>query len=240
MRKGELLMPLHSWNDLVASQWNKNAAGWHANSEEMWEHGSRKTVLPLFSRHVQPEQGPVLDAGCAAGYASCKLAEKGYIVEGIDIAEEMIELARKRCAAAFPVRFQTGDVAQLPFPDNYFAGILAVNVVEFTEDPLAALREFHRVLQPEGVLLLGILGPTAGPRSYSYRRLYGEKTMQNTMMPWEAKQLAQENGFRFIEEEPVYREGVTPGTTDPLSPELRQALSFLTLFVLRKLYSSNG
>ncbi|MCK9906372.1 hypothetical protein MXD63_41085, partial [Frankia sp. Cpl3] len=105
---------------------------------------------------------------------------------------------------------------------------------EFTQAPLTPLRQFYRLLKPEGILLLGILGPTAGPRAYSYPRLYGEKAIQNTMMPWEAKQLAQENGFLCLEEEPVYRDGVPAELADALSPELRQALSFLTLFVLKK------
>jgi hypothetical protein len=54
------------------------------------------------------------------------------------------------------------------------------------------------------------------------------------MMPWEAKQLAAENGFRLLEEEPVYREGITPDISGRLSVELREAVSFLTLFVLEK------
>jgi ubiquinone/menaquinone biosynthesis C-methylase UbiE len=199
----------------------------------MWEEGSRKTILPLFTRYVQPELGPVLDAGCGDGYASCKLAASGYKVEGVDIAGEMIQLARQQ-AGDLPVRFQQADVNRLPFSDHSFAGILCINVVEFTESPLAALTELHRVLKPEGALVLGILGPTAGPRAYSYRRLYGEETIQNTMMPWEAKQLAAENGFRLLEEEPVYREGITPDIAGRLSVELREAVSFLTLFVLEK------
>jgi SAM-dependent methyltransferase len=77
------------------------------------------------------------------------------------------------------VTFQTGDVTRLPFADGAFAGILSINVVEWTEQPLAALEEFHRLLRPGGVLLLGILGPTAGPRGYSYPRLYGKPTIQN-------------------------------------------------------------
>ncbi len=222
------------WNRNVAHQWNENAANWHARSEEMWERGSRKPVLPLFTRLVSPADGPVLDAGCGDGYASWQLARRGYAVEGIDIAEEMIHLAQGNGPQGFPIRFQTGDVTRLPYDDGHFAGILSINVVEWTQSPLAALREFHRVLKPGGVLLLGILGPTAGPRSYSYRRLYGEPAIQNTMMPWEARQLAEENGYRLIAEEHVYKEGVTPGLAGQLSAELRQALSFLTLFALEK------
>jgi len=224
---------MSSWSEQAASQWSKNAADWHARSRNMWEEGSRKTVIPLFARHVPSEAGPVLDAGCGDGYASCKLAESGYQVDGVDIAEEMVQLASQQ-AGNLPVRFQQADVNHLPFADETFAGILCINVVEFTESPLTALTELRRVLRPGGVLVWGILGPTAGPRAYSYRRLYGEATIQNTMMPWEAKKLALENGFCLREEEPVYREGITPDIAGRLSVELREAVSFLTLFVLEK------
>lgn len=227
-------MKTTKWSESAASQWSKNAANWHANSVAMWEEGSRKTVLPLFSRYVQPNDGTVLDAGCADGYASWKMAVNGYKVEAVDISSEMVQLAKKRTHETLTAHFQTGDVTQLTFSDQTFAGIICINVVEFTESPLTALLEFHRLLQPKGILVLGILGPTAGPRAYSYRRLYGEQTIQNTMMPWEAKQLAEENGFNLIEQEPVYREGITPDIAASLTAELRQAVSFLTLFVLQK------
>ncbi|MGN7469823.1 class I SAM-dependent methyltransferase [Brevibacillus sp. SAFN-007a] len=224
-----------SWSQEAARQWDSFAADWRRRSEQMWEKGSRRTILPFLLRHVSPGQGPILDAGCGDGYASCKLAELGYTVEGIDIAGEMIRLAQER-RTPFPerVHFQTADVSKLPFADDTFAAGLSINVVEFTPAPLKALRELRRVLAPGGILVLGILGPTAGPRAHSYRRLYEEQTIQNTMMPWEAKQLATENGFVLLAEEPVYKEGVTPDIAGRLSVELREAVSFLTLFALQK------
>ncbi|USG67062.1 class I SAM-dependent methyltransferase [Brevibacillus ruminantium] len=230
---------MNEWSQMAKDQWDQFAADWHKRSENMWEKGSRRTILPLFTRFVGPKSGPVLDAGCGDGYASCKLAVGGYQVTGVDIAGEMIRLAYDRVDdrvknSPFPPQFQTGDVSQLPFEDGRFSGILCINVTEFTPSPLAALQEFHRLLKPEGILLLGILGPTAGPRGHSYRRLYGEATIQNTMMPWEAKQLAEENGFTLLEEEPVYKEGVPASLAQPLPVELREALSFLTLFVLKR------
>ena len=223
------------WSKEAARQWDEFAADWHKRSEQMWETGSRSTILPFLQRHVSAEQGPILDAGCGDGYASCKLAEHGYQVQGIDIAGEMIRLAQSR-QTAFPenVRFQTADISKLPFADGTFAGVMSINVVEFAPAPLQAMLELHRVLAPGGILILGILGPTAGPRAHSYRRLYGENTIQNTMMPWEAKQLAAENGFALLAEEPVYKEGITPDIAGRLSVELREAVSFLTLFALQK------
>ncbi|MEJ8543871.1 class I SAM-dependent methyltransferase [Brevibacillus borstelensis] len=227
------------WSEMAKEQWDQFSADWHKRSEGMWETGSRRTILPLFTRYARAENGPVLDAGCGDGYASCKLAASGYAVDGVDIAGEMIRLAKDRAndRARYgerSVRFQTGDVSSLPFSNETFGGILCINVTEFAPSPLAVLKEFHRLLKPEGILLLGILGPTAGPRGHSYRRLYGEATIQNTMMPWEAKQLACENGFALLEEEPVYKEGVPAELANRISAELQEALSFLTLFVLKK------
>jgi 2-polyprenyl-3-methyl-5-hydroxy-6-metoxy-1,4-benzoquinol methylase len=212
---------MSEWSTLAAEKWDQFAADWHANSDNMWENGSRRTILPFLQKYVSISDGPILDAGCADGYASCKLASIGYAVEGIDIAGEMIRLANDRAKrACLSLPFQTGDISQLPFADNTFAGALSINVVEFTPSPLKALLE--------------ILGPTAGPRAHSYRRLYEESTIQNTMMPWEAKKLASENGFVRKDEEPVYKEGITPDIAGRLSVELREAVSFLTLFALEK------
>ncbi len=223
-----------NWNSGVAWQWNQNAANWHSRSKEMWENGSRRTVLPLLRQLVRPTDGAILDAGCGDGYGSWKLAIEGYTVTGVDISDEMIMLAKKRTSSDLSLSFQTGDIAQLPFENDAFAGIVAINVIEWTETPLDTLLELTRLLKPGGILLLGVLGPTAAPRAYSYRRLYGESVIQNTMMPWEACQLALENGYELVVEHPVYKEGVDPKAAEPLSAELKQSLSFLTLFALKK------
>jgi 2-polyprenyl-3-methyl-5-hydroxy-6-metoxy-1,4-benzoquinol methylase len=227
---------MSQWSEEAKKQWDSFSSDWHQKSDTMWEKGSRSTILPFLTRHVSCEHGPVLDAGCGDGYASCKLASQGFTVEGVDIAGEMIRLANDRAKEQqVSVRFQTGDISRLPFANESFAGILCINVVEFTPSPLQALLELKRVLKPDGVLIVGILGPTAGPRAHSYRRLYEEQTIQNTMMPWEAKQLARENGYELLEEEPVYKEGIGPDIAGRLSVELREAVSFLTVFALKKM-----
>lgn len=87
---------MSEWSTLAAEKWDQFAADWHANSDNMWENGSRRTILPFLQKYVSISDGPILDAGCADGYASCKLASIGYAVEGIDIAGEMIRLANDR------------------------------------------------------------------------------------------------------------------------------------------------
>lgn len=48
------------------------------------------------------------------------------------------------------------DGKKIPFSDNFFDGILCTEVLEHVLDLEIVLREFHRVLKPEGILLISI------------------------------------------------------------------------------------
>lgn len=222
------------WHAESAAQWNKMSETWEQNSSEMWEKGSRKTVIPLFTKHIAPSSGSILDAGCGDGYGTSKLAHLGFDVVGIDISQEMIEKARSREENDLRMRFVQADIIQLPFADQSFAGVVSINCLEWIESPLTGLRELNRILLPGGILCLGVLGPTAAPRQHSYRRLYEEKVICNTMMPWECARLVQENGFEIIDQEGVYKRGVREEMMSSLPVELKQALTFLWLFILRR------
>ncbi|MCF6093654.1 class I SAM-dependent methyltransferase [Microaerobacter geothermalis] len=223
------------WHEETQRQWNAMSDNWAQNSQMMWEEGSRKTIIPLFSKFFSQNQSKVLDAGCGDGYGSWKLASLGYEVIGVDIAGEMVskakEKAKERITSDLVLSFQQGDLTQLPFPDQSFGAVLSVNALEWTSSPLHALKELKRVLQPEGIVCLGVLGPTAAPRQHSYQRLYGKEVICNTMMPWECEKLLGEIGFSIIHQEGVYKQGVTADMTERLSRELCQALSFMWLFV---------
>lgn len=45
---------------------------------------------------------------------------------------------------------------QIPVADNYFDAIVCIGVIEHVENPEAVLPEFHRVLKPQGHLILDI------------------------------------------------------------------------------------
>lgn len=221
------------WHTECAKKWDSMSANWQANSQEMWEDGSRKGILPVFTTLVGPDKGPILDAGCGDGYGSLKLAELGYDVLGLDISEEMIAKAQERVKPGLSLSFEKRDVLKLPFFDGKFQGIMAVNLIEWTSSPRETLQLFHRLLKNDGVLALGVLGPTAAPRQHSYERLNGHQVVCNTMMPWECERLLEENAFTILRQEGVYKRGVTEAMTSTLSHELCQALSFLWMFYVK-------
>ncbi|WP_256522510.1 bifunctional 2-polyprenyl-6-hydroxyphenol methylase/3-demethylubiquinol 3-O-methyltransferase UbiG [Halobacillus sp. A5] len=221
-----------NWHKATEKQWDERAAFWNANSQNMWDSGSRKSIIPLVKKHVNPGQS-IADLGCGDGYGSYKLAEEGYQVTGLDLSEDMIQLAKDRLAKE-TLQFVQGDLARLPFENEKFDAVMAINCLEWLEVPFQGLEEIKRVVKPGGTLCIGVLGPTAKPRINSYRRVYGERVICNTMMPWEFEQMALETGWMLEEGHGVYKREAENIDVSSLPRELQQALTFMWLFVFRK------
>ena len=220
------------WHSEARRQWDERANSWNQSSQNMWDSGSRSTILPFFQKHV-PSGASVLDVGCGDGYATYKLSQAGYTAYGTDLSERMIEMAKER-GNMKGLSFVQADLARLPFEAESFDSIIAINSLEWTERPLEAWIEVNRVLKPGGYACVAILGPTAMPRINSYRRLYGESVICNTMMPWEFKKLVTENGFIPLDGQGVYKREVKEQHLHGLSEELKQSLAFLWMFMMKK------
>ena len=116
--------------------------------QSAWTQLRLATVRDL----VEPERGErVLDLGSAGGAVAHFLSTFGCDVIGVDLEPR----ATASASALFPdVRFETADVAALPFPDRSFNKAVAADLVEHLEDGVFArmLAEAARVLVPGGTL----------------------------------------------------------------------------------------
>ncbi|WP_249137174.1 class I SAM-dependent methyltransferase [Bradyrhizobium tropiciagri] len=100
-----------------------------------------------------------LDAGCGTGTLSRLLAARGCDVTGVDASPEMIAAARSRLADPTAERLtfrQIPTIANLPFADRSFDGVLCASVLEYVPEVAQCLAQIHRVLRPGGVLLVSI------------------------------------------------------------------------------------
>jgi ubiquinone/menaquinone biosynthesis C-methylase UbiE len=97
---------------------------------------------------LQLTQGDtLLDVGCGGGVFINRALETGCTAVGVDHSREMVRLARKITAGR--ARIVEGSADDLPFGDGEFTAISSLIAFFFFPDPVAALREFRRVLSPE-------------------------------------------------------------------------------------------
>jgi SAM-dependent methyltransferase len=101
----------------------------------------------------------VLDAGCGPGAHCIRAARLGLRVHAIDIADAMIQEARRRvenAGATGMVQFERQDLTRLSFADASFRHVFSWGVVIHIEQIDKALSELARIVQPEGTLALAV------------------------------------------------------------------------------------
>jgi ubiquinone/menaquinone biosynthesis C-methylase UbiE len=113
-----------------------------------------KQAVDEFLPHVRGRE-TLLEVGCGTGHWSYYFARKGYRVIGVDIAEKMVRLAkRKNIPGAV---FVKADADRLPFADGSFQVAVAITVLEFVRDPGLALTEMARCTARGGQVMVGAL-----------------------------------------------------------------------------------
>jgi SAM-dependent methyltransferase len=111
----------------------------------------------LIDRGIRPG-AEVLDAGCGTGRYAIELARRGYVVHGIDLSPELIEVAtRAKHASICRVSFAVGDIAHPSISQS--AAVLCRGVLnDITDDVVrdAVFAAFAETLRCNGVLILDV------------------------------------------------------------------------------------
>lgn len=114
-----------------------------------WFVGRRRIVFDLIQRYV-PRLARILDAGCGTGYTAREFARFGEVF-AFDAAPEAVAYAAARGLAV-----RQGEITAIPYTNEYFDLVTALDVLEHIEDDRQALSELSRVLKPGGILLLTV------------------------------------------------------------------------------------
>ena len=153
----------------------------------------------------------LLDCGCGPGSLTIDFAEivtPGEAV-GIDFQPHQIELAHSLAARrkVGNIRFEVGNIYDLPFKDNEFDAAWLCTVVMHLERPMEALKEVYRVLKPGGVIAItdgdwqgDIIYPTfrvINEFSAFFEKRFNKKGM-NTHRARSNRYLLREAGFKRV------------------------------------------
>jgi 2-polyprenyl-3-methyl-5-hydroxy-6-metoxy-1,4-benzoquinol methylase/glycosyltransferase involved in cell wall biosynthesis len=121
-----------------------------------------------------PPGSRILDVGCGSGWLSEYFARLGYVVKGIDISPDLIQMSEERVARVpygadheTPLRctFGVHDVEAAPLPEKFDA-ILCYDSLHHFEDERAVVKHLAAMLDVGGLLFI-LEGdrPPAGSRS---------------------------------------------------------------------------
>ena len=133
--------------------WNRFSPGW-----KKWDDLTMDFLRPMGDEiidMIKPKGvDVVLDVASGTGEPGLTIATmlNGGMVVMIDLAAEMLEVAREKAArrGIRNVEILTADVSELPFPDNSFDSVSCRFGFMFFPDMLLAAKEMARVLKPGG------------------------------------------------------------------------------------------
>jgi len=121
---------------------------------------SHSSVTDWGLKHVLIEKRfTILDVGCGGGRTIQKMAAivtEGMLY-GVDYAKGSVAASRGKNAQlikAGRVEIRRASVSQLPFPDNKFDLVTAVETQYYWPDLVKDMREILRVLKPGGTLII--------------------------------------------------------------------------------------
>jgi len=121
--------------------------------EKHWWYLGRRRVLEsivadIRARMDKPEL-EILDVGCGTG-ANLKMLASFGKAEGVDLSQQALDFCHRRGLDG--ARY--GAAESLPFDDDTFDLVTALDVIEHLDDDSSGLNEICRVLRPGGYALL--------------------------------------------------------------------------------------
>lgn len=209
-----------------------SAGGRYVDSREL------RTMLRLVDD--VPRNAPLLDLPVGTGRAAAALVQAGFRrVEGADSSRAMLDVARERCGDS--VKLSQQDAFATSYSDGTFECIVSLRFLFHHPDVAPLLREFARLLRPEGTLVVDVL--RWSPRSMAPRVQDALGGRVWTLGDRDARAVFRAAGFEIVDAESiliapslVYR--FTPsfalGVLDGLERSMPDTLRSKTFWRLRR------
>ena len=136
-----------AFNAFEAAGWNERAGGYHRFFGSL----TTRVIEPLLDAAEVGAKTRVLDLATGPGYAAAASAARGATAVGVDVAGEMVALARRLHPR---LEFVQASAERLPFADGSFDAVVGNFLILHLGRPEHAAAEMARVLAPGGKVAL--------------------------------------------------------------------------------------
>ena len=184
------------FNDAVTRFWGVAAPAYNQPFLQQWVYRPAHDEVVAQLRDHQSAR--VADVACGTGILADRIEHDLHpaAVYGVDMSEGMLNQARSRSSV---VQWQRGPAEQLPFDDGALDAVVTTSAFHFFDQP-SALREFHRVLSPGGLVAVSTMSARQ-PLLPAASRL----TPSHNPTPAEMRRLFERAGFTIVEQHRVRR-----------------------------------
>ncbi len=130
---------------------------YHESYYRDWIDNQMDRRIPMWQRRLNDlqnhkQKGRVLDVGCGIGTFLLLAKESGYEVWGTEISDFGSRYAEENLA----LDVYKGDLKEAQFPSAHFDIITLWHTLEHVPDPKATLKEIHRILKEDGLLVIAV------------------------------------------------------------------------------------
>jgi ubiquinone/menaquinone biosynthesis C-methylase UbiE len=156
----------------VKSYWNAHPCGTQF-TDLPWGTREFFDAVEQFRYEIQPFMQKIigfdrfagrelLEIGCGLGTDLLQFARGGARVTGIDLSNASIDLVKKRFSLyGLPIRAESADAENLPFPDDSFDVVYSFGVLHHTPNTQKAIDEIYRILRPGGEIVIMLYHTTS-------------------------------------------------------------------------------
>lgn len=132
--------------------WDRRAASYDEGVDYVVGRKLRAAIARRLSR--EKDLGCLLECGCGTGFYTKAAARRATSVMALDISPNMLARAKVRLEAFPHVSFYLADGERQPFPSFSFDTVLMANLLNTVREPEKILREAHRLLRYDGLLIV--------------------------------------------------------------------------------------
>lgn len=160
------------------------------------EFGNDYSDTPYIDEFLNYLDGKnVLDIGCGVGNLTKYIYDKGYIIDGIDLSKEMLNIAKTK----YPnINFYNMDMMNIILDKKYDGIMLAYSLFHLTkEEVIEVLPKYYDLLNKKGKILL-ILQDGTGEQLIDEPLKNGFKMFINYYSLEEIDALLEKNNFKVI------------------------------------------
>ncbi len=156
----------------IREQWETNAEAFSGLIDGRGTPHHRSILNPCVEKLLGEVRGKkLLDVGCGEGYLARYYAKKGAIVTAIDLSQRLIETAEQLSVIeGIEIDYRVDNVCHMESVLEAEFDLVLCNLVLLNIPCLDdAIREMHRVLKSDGVLVFSIVHPSFnfyGPGSW--------------------------------------------------------------------------